>query len=91
MLLDIRKGVCPVCGGREILEAVQGYLSRNAVYAAPLGIENNAEGQAVGSPRSYICAGCGYTQMFTDDVDTLRDSRVVRVLSVADDTDSPYR
>jgi len=70
---DIRKGVCPLCGHREILEApgvrveegrthplALSYLVRNRDSTGPRTIE-------FGSLKSYSCTGCGYTQWFVAD------------------------
>jgi hypothetical protein len=91
---DIRKGVCPVCDHREILEATpQVNLGDWSHSIAPKRIHMNASmarkfllgfkqafgiGKASGEWRAYACGSCGYAQIFVVDCANVEVSQRLR-------------
>jgi hypothetical protein len=80
-MLDMRKGRCPVCEGREVIEAVPGDSTGApmavtqdppSVLNAAMNVMNRLRDDGPPFPRSHgtlkmcLCRGCGYVQWFVD-------------------------
>ncbi len=69
--MDLRTGVCPLCGHHEAIEAVPnefGFGDNSAVQLAVThrtdGIASKLRQHPVGKLMLYVCRKCGYTQWF---------------------------
>jgi hypothetical protein len=66
---DMRKGVCPLCSNREILETTPCESLRDGGDFVPLSAHKQSAGfihpfANFGSFMTYICRRCGYAQWF---------------------------
>jgi hypothetical protein len=78
-MLDMRSGVCAICGGEEIVEAIKrDLLDESAEYQA-VTYEAVDFGNLVpvyqrvpyGVLRMYVCRSCGFVQHFADNPATI--------------------
>ena len=99
-LLDIRKGICPICNGQEIVygthqavdESEHGFevrpLSLNQEISTSIFLRKEVE-RFLGVLRSYICCDCGYTQMFTQGIEKIK--RKLQQVGKGNNASDPYR
>jgi hypothetical protein len=99
-MIDIRKGVCPVCDHGEILEAIpfdfgDTDLPRTmAVTSQPVqgmffsGFDPK---RSYGPLRLYVCRSCGFTEWFTDDPGSIPVGHQYRTRIVRGRSRAPYR
>lgn len=67
LMVDMRKGVCPLCGHNEIIRAAADTLDQFAIRR-PLSVAYEmgwTEARSVGRLSYCICRSCGFTQLFT--------------------------
>ncbi len=100
-LLDIRKGICPVCSGKEIVTGRHRAVERDDDYLnhGPICLSYDTERESFtgrqeisdlhGQLQSYICCDCGYTQMYTLGMEYIKSK--LRKVSDGSDVSGPYR
>ena len=69
--MDLRTGVCPLCGHHEAIEAVPNEFGFSDYSATQLAVTHRADGvdrkrrdYPVGKLMLYVCRKCGYVQWF---------------------------
>jgi len=73
-LHDMRKGLCPVCGNNEVIEAIPRDLGDESAEYQAVTYEAVNFGELVpvyqrvahGVLKMYVCRRCGYAQYFAD-------------------------
>jgi len=98
-MIDIRKGQCPLCDHRQILESIPAEFGDSGTEV-PAAVTYDARwmmgGRNPNSPRGqlriYVCRSCGYCQHFADDPGTIpvgpdHMTRIIR----GPTSESPYR
>lgn len=76
---DIRKGLCPVCGHNEVIEAIMRDLGDESAEYKAVTYEAVNFGELVpvyqrvahGLLRLYVCRRCGYSQYYADSPETI--------------------
>ncbi len=67
-MLDIRRGVCPLCGHKKIVQGWptdHGYASSWPVSAAESQPNWRGKITTYGTMCIFVCQSCGFTQWFT--------------------------
>ena len=71
--MDLRTGVCPLCGHHEAIEAVPNEFGFSDYSATQLAVTHRADGidrkrrdHPVGKLMLYVCRKCGYAQWFAN-------------------------
>jgi predicted nucleic-acid-binding Zn-ribbon protein len=86
---------CPKCSGKKIVVTEPCYIAGE--YRMPRGLHPVvAGGRAFGRFESWICAACGYTELYAldlGDVDRLAEERPkdVRIIDSTVPTKGPFR
>lgn len=100
---DIRKGICPLCGHNEILEAVPFEFDDTAIpnqlalahEPRPSWLAKNAfapgDSYSYGMLRLYACRSCGFTQWFTDNPASVPVGPKYRTRILRGPDSPPYR
>lgn len=78
-MLDMRQGTCPVCGFKEIIEAISRDLGDETAEYQAVTYEAVDFGHLVpvyhrvahGVLRMYVCCQCGFVQYFADNPSTI--------------------
>ena len=80
----MRSGVCPKCGSSDVMTGVEvrddgrnGSHPLRVVVEEPEPAHHGTiwiQGQSTGEVRAWICAGCGYTELYTDNLPALMKS-----------------
>ena len=95
---DMRKGTCPVCNHNEILEAkpvdVVGGHIKETKSAGTRGwvITGDSTNDYYGPLSVFVCRGCGFTQMFAGDPQSIpaSDYFQTRVIK-GPESEGPFR
>jgi len=80
----MKKGRCPKCGSKEVMADVEvrddsrsGHHPLRVVVVEPEPPKHGAiwvQGQSEGEIRAWICARCGYTELYTNNLKVLANS-----------------
>lgn len=98
-MLDIRKGVCPLCEHTEIVESVPADFGSKdhertaaVTYEPRWVVAGRNPNYPHGMLRFYVCRSCGYVQWFAEDPGSIPigDRYLTRIISGPAKTE-PYR